>query len=648
MDNYVIFGSLILSILLIIGIINYSIVNYIIYAKNDDIKSLLEVFGNIILIIILIFGLKYIIERKNIATFILIIPFALKLVYMIFSKKEKKDIFPYTIIEFFFLLTSISAISLFLYDKGFTRVDNRFLLFIIFTLISFGLMIGMSFNFQKYIDSSDENVSKIWIGSAIGFFMLLIILIYSLKYSMDFKEISIIFFILLSAYLLITTLSIYIPKLKSMSNKNKVTSIIFWPVTIFIGLLMGYIFWKRGINIIYLFIYFAIMGIIYGIIYNIINEELPPDEKKIKLPDIKPIPGEITLSAEKLETVLKNLNHFKMKVSKKYDELFDKVINGEIEDYNGLINILDKMTNEALENQNIYLLYQLLQCRIKLVTDKIGYSYKFGTFDWFIQTYFQNNFQKFLYAISLIIFVGFFIYLFILNSKIFTDRKKLSLTIILSLINIGILIYSQNYWYDPAVKYYENLPKDLKPYEENLNKNDIAGKSRTGVISIYYVLTFIISMITLILNRISPNEILNIITFANLLGIITAFNIYYGILLPHLMIILIFLQKFYLQYPISFNNITELMIFITKIIFIVFLFGISLYETQYKDTTKYNIYNQQVWFIFAIIVSIFIYNLIITYTNAPINVYEYNMILMPIMNGVLQYIGTDILPGISF
>lgn len=658
-----VFGSLIIAILLCIGVAYFSWSNYAVYAienifndMSDVKKEIFNWFGFVSNLIYpfaflgLIYGYK---ERNKIIQIISIILILISIILKsLFGSVIDYNMKNYLIVESIFLFITCFSINLFLYRKGFTDMNDKFILFIILSLISFGLMIPMISNYTSYINTY---TSKAFIGSAFGYILLLILtILYLRKFkNYDLNKIFMICLIGSLIYWLITILSIIQPKinikLKNIKNKNEVLAAIFFPISfIFIFLLGIGLNLSIFLKITIIFVSIIFLGILYGLIYKSINEKTIDNEIKTILPDIGEIPKDLPIEANRLENILKNLNHFKMNISKKYDELFDKAISGKIQTYTELIDILDKMTNEALENQNIYLLYQLLQCRIKLVTDQIGYSYKFGTFDWLFQTYFKNNFQIFLYVISSIIFFGFLIYLILFNIKLPSGIPPTNniFTLIFTLINLGLLIFSQNYFEDPAVKYYDGLPKDLKPYEENLNKNNGIQKSRISVLSIYYGLTFILSIITLIVNRINKNDTLNLITFSNLVGLIFAFNIYYGFLLPHLMIILIFLQKFYLQYPISFNNLNELIIFIIKIVFILFVFGMSLYETQYKDTTKYNIYNQQVWFIFAVILSLFIYNIILT--KYSISIYEYNMILMPIMNGFLNLIGTDIFKGIQF
>lgn len=406
------------------------------------------------------------------------------------------------------------------------------------------------------------------------------------------------------------------------------------------------------------------------------KDETVPEEK----PDIKPL-NDIKLDQtdlrkknypvpkETLEKIIKNLRNFyavdncKSNKSKSCNYLFKQLTQNKNFTYKEVEEILDSMKKEALVNQSIFLVYQIAQCKLQL-TDTKADVYEFGTFEWWNKNMWGDLgngkvlwFQRFIWIISFAIVGTFILYILFKyfipldEPKIFTifGVKKQSWQII-GIISFIILLISNlylGYFYKIKGETYQiiNVPNKLKKY---LPSQKTPSKPITNIwfFSIMSAALIILSIITYFFN----NNLFKTMSISAWLSFLIAFNIYYTWLIPQLLIIGIFLQKYILSTPITTEYLGS--IIIKGIILIAVLFA-SFYDTTYKTTdivqqekeekqTKLvkgvaSSYNAPIWFIFGSLIALYILNLIETIFNQTTSE-NWTIIYMPFVRYVLNWV----------
>lgn len=242
--------------------------------------------------------------------------------------------------------------------------------------------------------------------------------------------------------------------------------------------------------------------------------------------------------------------------------------------------ILKEMNKNTLKNQAIYLLYQLAQCSLQLQGKEIK-EYNFGTWTWFKNTMVNSPLEKILYFISLLICLLFFcLSMYYIIYKTFKGEKSwIIYTFILS-----IFLFSSLFWgiiqKNPET-YDKSYGGKYKQYEKDLKERK---SSWTDYTSIYTLIIISILIGLIAINLLFVPEIFRNNTDKLLLGIFIAlllsFNLYYMILIPQIVIIIVILQWYILSTPL--NGVP----LVVKIFLMLVIIFASLYDTKYNKERK--------------------------------------------------------------
>lgn len=422
-----------------------------------------------------------------------------------------------------------------------------------------------------------------------------------------------------------------------------------------------------------------------------------------------------------LKKLLKNLGNFKMDNECKMNDqkdcnyLYNQYIasNG---DEKILTDLLDQLQMQKIKgkdgkdvqigliNQAIYIIYQLIQCNIAL--DHKTSVYRFGTWEWMSQNILMNSptddpIQRFIWGISLIVCILFFLYnigLYLYNIKdIFGESVYwvLSGAILIFVqfasiwgLIIGTLTSSEGNKVDKPVskdyqKYEKAYPnkvdshtkKDPDTKKDPTNSYDtspILGKERTGLIGLFTHIGLIITAI--VMSYVGGDswwgKSNKIFAISGIIAMVLAFNSYYMIIVPQLVIVGIILQKYILSTDL-FDNIGYTII--KGIILIVVLFA-SFYDTtyntkatedeikqnpeKYKDDDEHTMhkidtvtgvsgeYNKPIWYIFGILLFILMQNCLESFigTTDQYDEKQWSLILMPATRYILEIITKGSVP----
>lgn len=377
-----------------------------------------------------------------------------------------------------------------------------------------------------------------------------------------------------------------------------------------------------------------------------------------------------------LKQIIKNLKNFyiydecKSNKSKSCNYLFEQLTQNKDFTYAELNNILDSMEKDALVNQSVYLIYQIAQCKLQL-KDIYKKVYEFGTLEWWKTNIWGDLgggkvlwFQRFIWIISFVIMGMFILYLlfelFKPKSKIFEIfGMKNFVWKIYSFIFlfITIIFYLVGYFYKTSGETYDiiDIPKKLKKYIGHYTKDDEkkGEKTRGWIFGTLIIFTIIFSLLTFFIKNIPGwSNLFKSSTVALWLSLVLSFNLYYTFLIPQLLIIGIFLQRYILSNSITSDNITTTII---KFIILIAVIFASLFDTTYTtgdisneekkehDVTKVSgitsSYNKPIWFMFGILITMYILNFVETiYGNNPYGDYQWSLLFMPFLRYILNFI----------
>lgn len=361
-------------------------------------------------------------------------------------------------------------------------------------------------------------------------------------------------------------------------------------------------------------------------------------------PDGKP--ADIVVDEAVLKEIMRQLKNFEAidncqsSRSNSCAYLFEEMISRPTFNYQELDDVLNTMQKDALKNQNVYLLYQLLQCRLKLEGVSKREIHRFGTLDWYYANNFGNLFQTFIYFVSLIVFLGIFAY------SVYRYRVELNgshflpaiiVVILVVAINFGALL-SQVRAKDETVY---DVPNNMKPYlKEKEKETDGTGRTATiTALSLTVAIAVILSLIGFFLGR----GLITLIATAVWLGLVLVLNLYYGILIPQAVVIAMLLQAFILATPLRLETLTDTGILVVKAVIFVVILIASLYDTQYRTQTAKTaegekaretptVANQPIWLLFGLITVLLLANVAGAFFNFEMpHGGGIDLVLMPIV-----------------
>jgi flagellar basal body-associated protein FliL len=451
-------------------------------------------------------------------------------------------------------------------------------------------------------------------------------------------------------------------------------SVVFIPIFIFI---LYQILKKVGLDdtIIGIIIIFIVMAAVIGIGYGIwaINKPTKEDEKCNKsiydygLSYMDPTSREKTI--KELEEILDKMGDFKMENNCKADGqsdchyLYQQYIksggNNEIlEKILDQLEAMDKKNNTGLINQAIFLVYQLMQCKIDL---KYKTSlYKFGTLDWWHKNILMwsgnNPLQVFIYSIAVLLCFLFLLYnlgsLAYKSEDIFGGYKEGIWGFILMLMWTGSLLGSYyTYASGGKVEKKVQVESEYQKYQKGGEPDIMTTGDKWGTGLLFGNLGFLI--VSLIVARVWEPMRVNVI--AMLLAYVVSFNTYYMTIVPQLVILGIILQKYILSTSIT----QDIPATVVKVLVLIGVLFASFYDTKYtgdekKEKGKRTIgitsaYNAPIWYIFGILVFLLLQNGFESMIGS-VSQYEKNdwyLILMPALRYILDFVtGSYIKPDV--
>lgn len=273
------------------------------------------------------------------------------------------------------------------------------------------------------------------------------------------------------------------------------------------------------------------------------NKHIPTQEwyDQIKMPETE-------VSQEVYDSIMKNTDNLTASnVCGKgtCDDLWMKITERDATRRINKDNIdtyLDNMNKPSLLK---YIMYQLLKCGLKITGGEVAAN--FGTWEWIKQTWFSNPTQGIVYVIGLVLYLVFSVYFMI---KVFASGVGYGVaTMIFSIIVLIIIV--------------------ILTTGTTANMN--------GIISYPFVIIGIM-IIIMIITKISGLDMMKRGLMIYVLGVIIAFNMYYTIFIPPMMVVLTFLQKIMLQTSIGFGSGTSILNTLWK-------FGITLGAIIYSAIT---------------------------------------------------------------
>lgn len=362
---------------------------------------------------------------------------------------------------------------------------------------------------------------------------------------------------------------------------------------------------------------------------------------------------------EELEELLKKLGDFKMDNNCKTDgqsdcdNLYQQYIKsgGNQDVLNRILEQLEKTQNKTgLINQTIFLIYQLLQCKID-IQYKTTWE-KFGTLEWWRKNILMyggdDPIQQYIYAISVLLCFLFLVYNllnYIGNSYTLFGNKDIEAIfgMIMTAIWIGTLLGSF-FWFGTggSAESKIDISDDMKGYqrEDGVDTETLGEKWGYGLLGGNLGLLFISFIGSFFSNWMKIN------TISMLIAYIVAFNTYYMVIIPQLVIVGIIIQRYVLATNLL-DNIGHTVVKI--VLFIVILFA-SLYDTKYKDNTDpkiagtKSVYNSPVWYIFGVFLFLLLENGLESMTGMIKDDNRWALILMPAMRYIIQFVAQTSIP----
>lgn len=618
--------------------------------------------------------------------------------------------------------------------------DSRFIIFLIIVIISIGFSIGFSYSNIKFLFENREKLpvfQKIILFVVFGSLVLVILIclipiviyfinkttgvnllpIFNLPNLPNFLgflnlpkiKIGLLIFglsvLIIGMIIGMILLGVYKHNIddnekeekynKKMSERNStlISDIVIGLTSlIFIGLLILAIFKFDNIVIKVLLSVLSIIGLISAVIvWYLLSKDNSDDIKDSNL-DIKyPEPTSRKLKLKELKKLLKKLGDFKMDNECKIDDQSDcnylykqyiasggdeKVLDELLDQLASMKNKNGEEDNTGLINQAIFIIYQLLQCKIEL--DDKETIYKFGTWAWWKKNIFMSDndkdpidpMQRYIYFISILVgilflFVNLYQYginvetIFGIDGKqIFTiDWLWRAIAIFGTLTYIVLISWSvmYNLLSSPdSVEVDKPVSKEYQRYISDYTTDPTTQNEKTGLISLFggWISAIIVSGILSYMGGDSPFGVLNKVNaIAIIMAFVIIFNGYYIWLMPQLFIIGVLLQK----YILSTDMFDNPLFMIVKGIIVVAVIFASFYDTTYKpenvekDDKKYkdfaSTYNKPVWYIFGILMFLILQNGVESFIGETGNYGENNwsLILVPAVRYIISIIAkTDV------
>jgi hypothetical protein len=411
----------------------------------------------------------------------------------------------------------------------------------------------------------------------------------------------------------------------------------------------------------------------------------------LPLPQIFKKPLKADKNLKDLKKILKNLNDFKMDNKCKIDNqtdcnyLYKEYIKSkDSSTLNKLLNQLENLKTEngendksGLINQAIYILYELISCKLSLKSQE---AERYGTIDWWKQNIFISDdpIQQFIWFLSFILCVCFIIYNFYIickkSSTIFDIAKTDFLYLFIGWLIIGslpilltifyIIVISKNISKDKVIE--KNIDKEYEKYEHTDNKLSFDSGSYIGW-SLFFVILIILGIVNFFTYKtegLKDNKYAKVarVAFVSLImTLVLFFNSYYAFFIPQLVIIGLILQKYILSTSIN----GDILPTIIKIVLFIFILIISFYNTTYntknleKDILKEDTadtadiitnvggeYNKQIWYIFGMFMLFIIQNIYESFKYKDLTkIYpdtQWSLLLTPVARTIINFTrGTD-------
>ena len=322
-----------------------------------------------------------------------------------------------------------------------------------------------------------------------------------------------------------------------------------------------------------------------------------------------------------------------------------------------------------LINQAIYILYELISCKLSLKSQE---AERYGTIDWWKQNIFISDdpIQQFIWLLSFglcVLFICYNIYIICVNrSTIFDMTETDSLysdigysfivfgSILLTWLYIGLI--SKNRIKDKVIE--KNIDKEYEKYEHTDNKLSFDSGSYIGWSSFFVILIIlgIVNFLTYKTEVLKNNKYAKVarVAFVSLIMILVLFfNSYYAFFIPQLVIIGLILQKYILSTSIN----GDILPTIIKIVLFIFILIISFYNTTYntknleKDILKEDTadiitnvggeYNKQIWYIFGMFMLFIIQNIYESFKYEDLTkIYpdtQWSLLLTPVARTIINF-----------
>ncbi len=488
--------------------------------------------------------------------------------------------------------------------------------------------------------------------------------------------------------------------------KQKFTDQLFWavPVSIIILIIffsLAYILVKNKQHILG-FIFFAaaiiaivaIMAILILSYKKQLDQARDKDEYNPLLNTRYPPPQERDVSLDLLKKIKDALGDFKVDNDcdgKTCDRLYEEYIksggdNQTLENMLADLAMIDDKTSSkptpGLINQTIYIVYQMIQCKIGLEEVDID-IYKFGTWDWWKKNIYMwgkqlsdgkvekeegtistttDPIQRYIYLIALFVCIIFFFYnvgSYALNSKKIFGLGDL---------DIGWLVYgliaTTFITFPWALSSFIQISKSQHTKEKVPVRNGgLKAKtpdfpeSKAGRNSLIGYVSTIIGLTALDYfgGNTPGGKFGKVSAISMVIALILVFNAYYMVLIPQLVIIGLILQKYVLS-----THIGDILPTIVKGIILVVILFASLYDTSYggdkieedpDDPTRFkeklkSEYNQPVWYIFGILMALYIQNILESFLGniGQYKANEWSLLFMPMARYLLDILTKGLVP----
>ena len=403
----------------------------------------------------------------------------------------------------------------------------------------------------------------------------------------------------------------------------------------------------------------------------------------LPLPQIFDKPLKADKNLKYLKKILKNLNDFKMDNKCKIDNQIDcnylykeYIKSKDSSTLNKLLNQLENLKTEngendksGLINQAIYILYELISCKLSLKSQE---AERYGTIDWWKQNIFISDdpIQQFIWLLSFglcVLFICYNFYIICKNSSTIFDIAKTDLpylfigcliigllSILLTGLYIGLI--SKNTSKDKVIE--KNIDKEYEKYEHTDNKLSFDSGSYIGWSS-FFVILIILGIVnfftykTEVLKNKNYAKVARVAFVSLIMTLVLFFNSYYAFFIPQLVIIGLILQKYILSTSIN----GDILPTIIKIVLFIFILIISFYNTTYntknleKDILKEDTadiitnvggeYNKQIWYIFGMFMLFIIQNIYESFKYEDLTkIYpdtQWSLLLTPVARTIINF-----------